>query len=60
MLLFFRLLLTGNPLDCVCDNVWIKLRLQEETDGQELKCIDGRGVIKSLATLTPPDCGNVK
>ncbi|XP_026209721.1 neurotrophic tyrosine kinase, receptor, type 2b [Anabas testudineus] len=52
----YPLLLTGNPLDCVCDNVWIKLRLQEETDGQELKCIDGRGVIKSLATLTPPDC----
>lgn len=56
----FRLILSGNPLDCVCDNLWIKLRLQEDADGQELKCIDERRVIKSFATLTPPDCGNVK
>uniref|UniRef100_A0A3B4VR44 receptor protein-tyrosine kinase n=1 Tax=Seriola dumerili TaxID=41447 RepID=A0A3B4VR44_SERDU len=58
--LFSRLLLSGNPLDCVCENLWIKLRLQEESDGQELKCIDDRGETKAFATLTPPDCGNVK
>lgn len=57
---FLRLLLSGNLLDCVCDNLWIKLRLQEETDSQELQCIDDRGKIKTFASLTPPDCGNVK
>uniref|UniRef100_A0A665UZZ5 Tyrosine-protein kinase receptor n=1 Tax=Echeneis naucrates TaxID=173247 RepID=A0A665UZZ5_ECHNA len=57
--LFSRLLLSGNPLDCVCENFWIKLRLQEENDGQELKCLDERGETKAFLTLTPPDCGNV-
>ncbi|KAA8584446.1 hypothetical protein FQN60_008231 [Etheostoma spectabile] len=52
------LLLSGNPLDCVCENLWIKLRL-EESNSQELKCIDERGVPTAFATLTPPDCGNI-
>lgn len=56
---FLRLLLSGNPLGCVCDNLWIKLRLQEETDSQKLECIDDRGRMKTFAALTPPDCGNV-
>ncbi|XP_028458063.1 neurotrophic tyrosine kinase, receptor, type 2b [Perca flavescens] len=51
----YSLLLSGNPLDCVCENLWIKLRL-EETDSQELKCIDERGEPTAFATLTPPDC----
>lgn len=55
-----RLLLSGNPLDCVCENLWIKLRLQEEIESQELRCTDDRGVTKAFASLTPPDCGNVK
>lgn len=55
-----RLLLSGNPLDCVCENMWIKLRLLEDPDSQDLKCIDEREVPKAFATLTPPDCGNVK
>ncbi|XP_034047438.1 neurotrophic tyrosine kinase, receptor, type 2b [Thalassophryne amazonica] len=50
------ILLTGNPLDCVCDNLWIKLRLQDEIENQDLKCIDDRGVTKTFAKLTPPDC----
>lgn len=58
--LLSRLLLSGNPLDCVCENMWIKLRLLEEADSQDLKCIDERGATKAFATLTPPDCGNVK
>uniref|UniRef100_A0A667ZI65 Tyrosine-protein kinase receptor n=1 Tax=Myripristis murdjan TaxID=586833 RepID=A0A667ZI65_9TELE len=33
--LFSRLLLTGNPLDCVCENMWIKLRLQDEIESQD-------------------------
>uniref|UniRef100_A0A3Q3MYJ8 Tyrosine-protein kinase receptor n=1 Tax=Mastacembelus armatus TaxID=205130 RepID=A0A3Q3MYJ8_9TELE len=56
----YVLLLSGNPLDCACENLWIKLRLQEETDGQDLNCTDGRGATKAFATLTLPDCGNVK
>ncbi|XP_076014558.1 BDNF/NT-3 growth factors receptor-like [Genypterus blacodes] len=52
----YMLLLTGNPLDCVCENLWIKLRLQEELEGQELKCIDERGVRRAFLKLTPPDC----
>ncbi|KAM9820958.1 neurotrophic tyrosine kinase, receptor, type 2b [Neosynchiropus ocellatus] len=50
------LLLSGNPLDCVCENMWLKLRLQEEIDGQELKCVDGQGKAKAFTSLTPPDC----
>ncbi|TMS08701.1 BDNF/NT-3 growth factors receptor [Larimichthys crocea] len=50
------LLLSGNPLDCVCENLWIKLRLLEEADSQDLKCIDEREVSKDLATLSLPDC----
>ncbi|KAE8285204.1 BDNF/NT-3 growth factors receptor [Larimichthys crocea] len=52
----FPLLLSGNPLDCVCENLWIKLRLLEEADSQDLKCIDEREVSKDLATLSLPDC----
>ncbi|XP_029300823.1 LOW QUALITY PROTEIN: BDNF/NT-3 growth factors receptor-like [Cottoperca gobio] len=50
------LLLSGNPLDCVCENMWIKLRLLEESDSPDLKCIDERGAPKAFATLAPPDC----
>ncbi|KAM7392670.1 hypothetical protein PAMA_007677 [Pampus argenteus] len=52
----YSLLLYGNPLDCVCENLWIKMRLLEDTDSQDLKCIDDRRVTKSFVTLTPPDC----
>ncbi|KAM9338135.1 neurotrophic tyrosine kinase, receptor, type 2b [Symphorus nematophorus] len=50
------LLLSGNPLDCVCENLWIKLRLLEDADGQDLKCTDDRGESQAFTTLTPPDC----
>ncbi|XP_038130936.1 neurotrophic tyrosine kinase, receptor, type 2b [Cyprinodon tularosa] len=50
------LLLSGNPLDCVCENLWIKLRLQEDIDNLELTCTDERGETRDFATLTPPDC----
>lgn len=52
-----RLLLSGNPLDCVCENYWIKSRLLEEADGQDLTCTDDRGASQAFITLTPPDCG---
>uniref|UniRef100_A0AAV2ISV2 Tyrosine-protein kinase receptor n=1 Tax=Knipowitschia caucasica TaxID=637954 RepID=A0AAV2ISV2_KNICA len=52
----YTLLLSGNPLDCVCENLWIKLRPQEEVESQELKCIDEAGLSHAFFTLTPPDC----
>ncbi|KAM6902283.1 neurotrophic tyrosine kinase, receptor, type 2b [Xenentodon cancila] len=52
----YPLLLSGNPLDCVCENLWIKLRLQEEKDSPEVTCTDERGLTRDFATLTPPDC----
>uniref|UniRef100_A0A3Q3VVZ7 Tyrosine-protein kinase receptor n=1 Tax=Mola mola TaxID=94237 RepID=A0A3Q3VVZ7_MOLML len=57
--LFSSLLLSGNPLDCVCENLWIKLRLLEEADSPDLKCTDNRGLSQAFITLSPPDCGNV-
>uniref|UniRef100_A0A3Q3DMX4 Tyrosine-protein kinase receptor n=1 Tax=Hippocampus comes TaxID=109280 RepID=A0A3Q3DMX4_HIPCM len=47
------LLLSGNPLDCICENLWIKLRSQEEPDNQDLQCKDEQGATKVFATLTP-------
>lgn len=55
-------LLSGNPLKCVCENMWIKLRLQEDidsTESQELKCIDDKAVRRAISRFSPPDCGNV-
>uniref|UniRef100_A0A8P4GUR4 Tyrosine-protein kinase receptor n=1 Tax=Dicentrarchus labrax TaxID=13489 RepID=A0A8P4GUR4_DICLA len=52
----FPLILSGNPLDCVCENLWIKQRLLEEPDSQDLKCTDERGVSQAFISLTPPDC----
>ncbi|XP_072310822.1 neurotrophic tyrosine kinase, receptor, type 2b [Eucyclogobius newberryi] len=52
----YTLFLSGNPLDCVCENLWIKLRPQEEMESQELKCIDEEGVPHDFFNLTPPDC----
>ncbi|KAK6315582.1 BDNF/NT-3 growth factors receptor-like isoform X1 [Coregonus clupeaformis] len=52
-------LLSGNPLKCVCENMWIKLRLQEDidsTESQELKCIDDRAVKRAISRFSPPDC----
>ncbi|XP_055087539.1 neurotrophic tyrosine kinase, receptor, type 2b [Periophthalmus magnuspinnatus] len=52
----YSLLLSGNPLDCVCENLWIKLRPQEEMESQELRCFDEGGVPHDLFNFTPPDC----
>lgn len=50
------LILTGNPLHCSCDNMWIKLLLGEEADTQELRCIEAGGERKLLSSLTLPNC----
>ncbi|XP_054466498.1 neurotrophic tyrosine kinase, receptor, type 2a [Anoplopoma fimbria] len=50
------LILTGNPLHCSCENMWIKLWLGEEADTQELRCIEDGGGRKLLSRLTLPNC----
>ncbi|XP_068995133.1 BDNF/NT-3 growth factors receptor isoform X1 [Embiotoca jacksoni] len=50
------LILTGNPLHCSCENMWIKLWLGEEADTQELHCIEDGGERKLLSSLTLPNC----
>ncbi|XP_055009677.1 neurotrophic tyrosine kinase, receptor, type 2b [Boleophthalmus pectinirostris] len=52
----YSLLLSGNPLDCICENLWIKLRPQEEMESQELKCFDEGGAPQDFFNFTPPDC----
>uniref|UniRef100_A0A668ANN3 receptor protein-tyrosine kinase n=1 Tax=Myripristis murdjan TaxID=586833 RepID=A0A668ANN3_9TELE len=51
------LILSGNPLRCSCENMWIKLWLGEEADIQELRCIEEGGGRKPLSKLTLPNCG---
>ncbi|XP_065807258.1 neurotrophic tyrosine kinase, receptor, type 2a isoform X1 [Labrus bergylta] len=50
------LILSGNPLHCSCENMWIKLWLGEEADTQELRCIENGGGRKLLSGLTLPNC----
>ncbi|KAK5909840.1 hypothetical protein CesoFtcFv8_003733 [Champsocephalus esox] len=50
------MILTGNPLHCSCENMWMKLWLGEEADNQELRCIEDGGVRKLLSRLTLPNC----
>lgn len=54
---FMCRILSGNPLHCSCDNMWIKLWLGEEADTQELQCIEDGGGRKLLSRLTLPKCG---
>ncbi|KAA0713683.1 BDNF/NT-3 growth factors receptor [Triplophysa tibetana] len=48
------LLLAGNPLQCSCENVWLKQWRGEEAE--ELLCVLERGGRRSLSTLTVPNC----
>ncbi|XP_041643093.1 neurotrophic tyrosine kinase, receptor, type 2a [Cheilinus undulatus] len=50
------LILSGNPLHCSCENMWIKLWLGEEADTQELRCIEDGGGRKLLSRLSLPNC----
>ncbi|KAJ0067956.1 hypothetical protein NL108_012669 [Boleophthalmus pectinirostris] len=51
------LILSGNPLHCSCENMWIKLTLGEEADNQELRCTEDGGRKKLLSRFTLPNCG---
>ncbi|XP_008334922.1 BDNF/NT-3 growth factors receptor isoform X2 [Cynoglossus semilaevis] len=50
------LTLSGNPLHCSCENMWIKLWLGEEADIQDLRCIEDGGARKLLSRLNLPNC----
>uniref|UniRef100_A0A3P8VXU2 Neurotrophic receptor tyrosine kinase 2 n=2 Tax=Cynoglossus semilaevis TaxID=244447 RepID=A0A3P8VXU2_CYNSE len=50
------LTLSGNPLHCSCENMWIKLWLGEEADTQDLRCIEDGGARKLLSRLNLPYC----
>ncbi|KAM6959396.1 BDNF/NT-3 growth factors receptor [Aplochiton taeniatus] len=50
------MILSGNPLHCSCENMWIKLWLGDEAEAQELKCIEEGGGRKPLSRLTLPTC----
>ncbi|KAJ8402036.1 hypothetical protein AAFF_G00372710 [Aldrovandia affinis] len=51
-----HLILTGNPLRCSCDNMWIRLWQGAESDSQVLHCVEEDGGTKLLSQSTPPDC----
>ncbi|XP_049618600.1 BDNF/NT-3 growth factors receptor isoform X2 [Syngnathus scovelli] len=50
------MILTGNPLQCSCENMWIKLWLGEEADTQELRCIVDGGGRSPLSRLRLANC----
>ncbi|KAI4902515.1 hypothetical protein NFI96_013141 [Prochilodus magdalenae] len=49
------LLLAGNPLRCACENMWIKIWL-EDSERDQLQCLQEGGRAKSLSKLTVPSC----
>uniref|UniRef100_A0A8C7PW85 Tyrosine-protein kinase receptor n=1 Tax=Oncorhynchus mykiss TaxID=8022 RepID=A0A8C7PW85_ONCMY len=52
-------ILSGNPLHCSCENIWMKLWLGEEADAQDLQCTAEGGGRKPLTRLKLPHCSNV-
>ncbi|XP_077571097.1 BDNF/NT-3 growth factors receptor-like isoform X2 [Stigmatopora nigra] len=50
------MVLTGNPLHCSCENMWIKLWMGEEADIQELRCIEEGGGRRLLSRLKLLNC----
>ncbi|XP_043916831.1 BDNF/NT-3 growth factors receptor isoform X2 [Protopterus annectens] len=55
-----HLILTANPLQCSCDNMWIKLMQRAALFGletQSLECINENKKKKSLASMDIPSCG---
>ncbi|XP_062844612.1 neurotrophic tyrosine kinase, receptor, type 2b [Trichomycterus rosablanca] len=49
------LLLAGNPLQCTCENMWIKAWL-EESERDQLQCLLDGGRLRTLSKLTVPSC----
>ncbi len=48
-------LLAGNPLQCICENVWLKQWRGEEAE--DLLCVEEGGMRIELSALTLPNCG---
>ncbi|XP_030624650.1 neurotrophic tyrosine kinase, receptor, type 2b isoform X2 [Chanos chanos] len=49
------LLLSGNPLQCSCENLWIKPWL-DETEFQELQCFEEEGRPRPISKISLPAC----
>ncbi|KAG9270378.1 BDNF/NT-3 growth factors receptor isoform X2 [Astyanax mexicanus] len=49
------LMLSGNPLQCSCENMWMKQGRGEEAEA-ELLCVEEGGKRRSLSTLNLPQC----
>ncbi|XP_051750852.1 neurotrophic tyrosine kinase, receptor, type 2b [Ctenopharyngodon idella] len=49
------LLLSGNPLQCACENIWIKVWL-DDSEREVLQCLQEGGRAKALSRLTLPSC----
>ncbi|XP_027023082.1 neurotrophic tyrosine kinase, receptor, type 2a [Tachysurus fulvidraco] len=50
------LLLSGNPLQCSCENMWMKQGRGEESEAAELMCVEEGGKRRHLSRLTLPNC----
>ncbi|XP_026053429.1 BDNF/NT-3 growth factors receptor isoform X1 [Carassius auratus] len=48
------LLLAGNPLQCICENVWLKQWRGEEAE--DLLCVEERGRRRALSALKLTNC----
>ncbi|KAI1904921.1 hypothetical protein AGOR_G00010660 [Albula goreensis] len=51
-----HLILTGNPLRCSCENMWIRTWQGAESDTQVAQCVEEGGRAKLLSESTPPNC----
>lgn len=49
------LLLSGNPLQCACENIWIKVWL-DDSEREGLQCLQEGEQAKALFSLTLPSC----
>ncbi|KAJ8260930.1 hypothetical protein COCON_G00166530 [Conger conger] len=51
-----HLILAGNPLQCSCENLWIRQWQEAESENQDLHCVEEGGGTKPLVQSAPPDC----
>ncbi|XP_035235678.1 neurotrophic tyrosine kinase, receptor, type 2a isoform X2 [Anguilla anguilla] len=51
-------LLSGNPLRCGCENVWLRQWLGEESEHQDLYCVEADGRTWPLSKLSLPNCAS--
>lgn len=56
MVVCFRLL-SGNPLQCSCENMWMKQGRGDESEAAKLMCVEEGGKRRHLSKLILPNCG---